>query len=524
MRIDESQYKVQDLVDRKRTSSYYTSPDGVAVIRSLLSEIPDRDGVVLMDPFMGSGVLLSAVDDLVRPSKVVGIEINKEPCELGRRVLSSLYRDVEVICGDAFKVAWNYRADIILSNPPFVRWHLISDRDELLRAVASHGYGDFITRKDPGLHILFMFLIDHVLKDHGYAILVLPASAFYTEQGAGVKRLLRYRYDVLAIVENSRSPSFSSDSRFKELIVFLRKRRPFEFNPVQTAIYRYDGSLRELYRVNINRVPRLLDRNWLSLFDYENARAIADVVERALDAGLLRYLREGEIVRGIEMYGPDFFFIPNRYWSIVSEDAESVTISDGSQRLRIPRRYLVKCLRKPEHYNNSIVVSDPGFYALAIDNEPEGDVAKYVEWGLSSGTASAAVKAFGGRWYQHIWRQLQAKKPYGHIFIRDKLDTARHRILANYSREPLCATKNFYVIRDDNPLMAAWLNSNIMRYILQYFSRRISDNWTRLLEEDYMQIPVPSKVKKDVDLSSIQNAEKVIEEYLNIRNVNATII
>ena len=118
---------------------------------------------------------------------------------------------------------------------------------------------------------------------------------------------------------------------------------------------------------------------------------------------------------------------------------------------------------------------------------------------------------------------MQTKAPYGHIFIHDKIDLTRHRILANYSEKPLCASKNFYIIREDNPLIAAWFNSSIMRYILRIFSKRISDNWTRLLEEDYLEIPVPSKSLK-VDLSNVENVDKVINEYLGIRDGDTALI
>ncbi len=52
----------------------------------------------------------------------------------------------------------------------------------------------------------------------------MPASTFYTEQGEGVKRLLKLRYDVIGLVENRVGPSFSDGSGFKELIIFARKR------------------------------------------------------------------------------------------------------------------------------------------------------------------------------------------------------------------------------------------------------------------------------------------------------------
>lgn len=517
MHIDERQYKVQDLVDRKRTSSYYTNYDGISVIRSFLKEIPNREGIVLMDPFMGSGVLLSSVNDLIKPSKVIGIEINKEPCELGRKMLSSIYDNVEVICGDAFKIAWKYKADIIISNPPFVRWHLISNRNEILEFMISHGYGKFISRKDPGLHILSIFLIDYILKEGGYASLVIPASTFYTSQGRGLKEFLKHRYDILTLVENVKEPSFSTGSGFKELIIFLRKRKLFELHETQTAIYQYDGNLRSLYAVNVKKVPKFLGRNWLSLFDYDNARKVVEIIERALEKGLLRHLSKGEILRGVEMYGPEFFFIPNKYWSLLREE-DSVLIKNKAQILSIPKRYLVKCLRKPEYYNKEIVVSNPKFYILAINDEPEGDLKKYIEWGEKQNLP--ALK-FGDKWYQHIWKQLQTKTSYGHIFIHDKLDLTKHKILANYSEKPLCASKNFYILKENNPLIAAWFNSSIMRYILKIFSKRISDNWTRLLEEDYLEIPVPSK-SMSVDLSDIQHAEESIREYLGLSDIESS--
>jgi predicted RNA methylase len=518
MFLDEFQYKVQGLVDRKKTSSYYTSPDGVTVIRYFLKEVGVREGIVLMDPFMGSGVTLSSVNDLVKPSKVIGIEISKIPCELGRKILSSIYDDVEVVCDDAFNVGWKYKADLVISNPPFVRWHLISNRDEVLNAVISHGYKNYVTRKDPGVHILSFFLIDSILKDGGCAILVLPASTFYTSQGGGLKKLLKYGYDVLAIVENLKEASFSSGSGYKELIIFLKK-KSFSFTVIPTPIYQYDGSLKELYSVNVQGIPKFMDRNWLSLFNYERAKRVVELIQRGLESGLLRYLKKDEILRGVEMYGSEFFFLPNTYWNIEAEEGDYVVTRNGWVGLRIHKKYLIKCLRKPEYYNDEIVIRDPKFYVLVIDDEPQGDLRKYVEWGEKE--KIPALK-FGKEWYQHIWKQLQTKKPYGHIFIHDKLDLERNRILANYSETPICASKNFYIIRTKNPLIAAWFNSSIMRDILHIFGKRISSKWTRLLENDYLAIPIPSKYV-NVDLNNLQNMEKVIKEYLGIKGTGVSV-
>jgi len=515
--LSDEQYAVQNLVDRKATSSYYTNKDGIAVIREFVKSIERKDGVVLMDPFMGSGVTLSSINDLVRPSKVIGIEINREPCELGRRILSRLYGNVEITCGDAFKVAWGYRADLIITNPPFVRWSLLDRkyREELLNIMEKRGYGKFISRKDPGLHILSFFLMDYILRDGGYIITVMPASAFYTNQGEGMKSLLKTKYDILAIVENKRQQSFSDGSGFKELVVFLRKGKSlfsFNDNHAKTLIYQWDGGLNSIGSIDLHSLPKFADRNWLSLFNMDIANKLIGIIEDCLERGLLRYLRRDEILRGVEMYGPDFFFLPNRYWKIIDKNDKYVIIKNNEgTRLSIPSKYLVECLRKPEYYNQ-INISDAGFYALfyalAINDEPEGDLKKYIEWGEKMGIP--ALK-FGRYWYRHVWRQLVNKRPYGHIFIRDKIDPERHRILAHYSKKPLCATKDFYIIKVNNPLIVAWYNSSLFRLILRIFSRKISDKWTRFLEGDYLAIPVPTETTEKIDFSNI---DKTIEDYL----------
>jgi len=495
--IDKRQYEIQNLVNRKETSSYYTDEEGMKVVAMLLEKLNLRGDFSLMDPFMGAGITLSSIRHLIKPKKVIGIEINKGPCELAKSILSLIYEDVEIICGDAFKFCWNYKADLIISNPPFTRWHRMKNGHEIINTALSKGYGGYINRKDPGLHVLSIFLIDHILNESGYAILILPASTFYTSQASGVKMLLKDRYDILYLVENVNKPSFSSGSGYKELIIVLRKRESKEIQHRNTEIYQYNSALKHLYSVNIHEIKGFIDKNWLSLFKYDEAKKLSQFLEEGLKQGILRFLKKNEIIRGIEMYGPEFFFIPNRYWKILKDDESALTVSNGKDAIEIPKKYLIKCLRKPEYYSKRIHIDDPKFHVLSIEDTPQGDFGKYIAWGLEQ---KVPALSFGEQWYKHIWKQIKTKKPYGHIFLRDKIDLEKHRILANYSSVPLCASKNFYIIKTNNPLIAIWFNSAVVKDFLKIFSKKISDSWTRLLEEDYLQIPVPSK---DINIQTL---------------------
>ncbi|RLG50398.1 MAG: restriction endonuclease subunit M, partial [Thermoproteota archaeon] len=134
------------------------------------------------------------------------------------------------------------------------------------------------------------------------------------------------------------------------------------------------------------------------------------------------------------------------------------------------------------------------------------------EWGARSGVAAPAIRAYGELWYSHVYRQVKAKKPFGHVFIPDKVDLLfrRRGVFANYTREETAASKNFYIARCslvDSKLITAWLNSTIFLAMLVLLGRKISETWTRLLESDYLELPIP-------DLSRLrgEQASEILEQ------------
>jgi hypothetical protein len=316
---------------------------------------------------------------------------------------------------------------------------------------------------------------------------------------------LKEFYDTLYLVENVNKPSFSSGSEFKELIVVLKKRGLKEKQNNNTEIYQYEENLNRLGSVNLHELKGFIERNWLSLFKYNEAKRLSEFLEEGLNQGVLRYLKRDEIMVGIQMFGPKFFFIPNKHWKITKESETVITISNGKDTIEIPKKYLIKCLRKPEYYMEKTYIDDPKFYILSIDGIPQGDLERYIAWGLEQKIPALSL---GEEWYKHIWKQIQTKKPYGHIFLHNKIDLKRHRILANYSSKPLCASKDFFIIKTNNPLIAMWYNSEVMRDFLKIFGKKISSSWTELLVEDYLQIPVPADNVNDKELGMFINKWK----------------
>lgn len=460
------------------------------------------------------------------------------------------------------------QADIILTNPPFTRWKYLEKeyRSFLLSVMKKLGYEKYVTRKDISLQVLAMFLCDRVLNENGLLISVLPASTFYTIYGKGCKLMLKEKYGVYALVESELKSSFSEDSGFKEVILVAVKgadRKSTVFvklddtsdvtgtakiiisgNREQKSVTSHTCSSdaknaaetaeSELYTTcNLHTLSQVFDVNWLIFFERDELRnTVIDILEQGLKTGTLKCWNELscplEVIRGIEMYGPEFFFIPNKHWEVIERNSSFVKIrstqNDKNISLTIPVKFLVETLRKPSLYSCSIEARVDTFMLsippVEINALPE-DLQNYIRWGIDSGSAQPAISVYKNYWFSHVYRQILTKKPFGQIFIPDKVDLLfkNRGVFANYTRKPVSASKNFYIIKDEggNPnrlkLLAGWFNSTIFISLLILFGRKISETWTRLLENDYLQLPV---INPDENNKAWSVVVQAVDEVLTI--------
>lgn len=86
-----------------------------------------------------------------------------------------------------------------------------------------------------------------------------------------------------------------------------------------------------------------------------------------------------------------------------------------------------------------------------------------VNWGVNSrATGSQALP----KRYSHIHRQLEAKRPFGRVFVRDEVDPSRNETIAFCSPRPLCATRDFHVIGDGTRGLEEWYNPEELKGLL----------------------------------------------------------
>jgi hypothetical protein len=131
------------------------------------------------------------------------------------------------------------------------------------------------------------------------------------------------------------------------------------------------------------------------------------------------------------------------------------------------------------------------------------------------------MDAYGRFWYSHVHRQIKTKEPFGHVFIPDKVDLLfkNRGVFANYTKERVAASKNFYIVKDEDEartkILIGWLSSTIFISVLVLLGRKISETWTRFLENDYLELPVINLNKEDETMSEvIGKVDRILTKHL----------
>lgn len=563
--------KILTPLERKRLAAYYTKDIGLNIMAkstALFLEKYLKDNVVLTDFFLGSGLTLSRTIEKIgnkRFSMILGVE--PHPLAALVAYASLLYfmkgdtRRIRIVIGDFLKLAYMQempnslydekirdigKVDVILTNPPFTRWETLDEnyRKFLRELVEKFGYKKYVVRGQLNLQLISLFLIDYFLKDNGLLVSVLPASTFYTTSGESIKNLLREKYNIIGMIESSSETAFSTDSGFKELIIVCTKGKK-EFYETAFISLNKTKNIKNLsklffrripdketleYRtvnyVDLHKVTEIWDMNWLVFFrNNELKQLLNQIFSYSMKKGtvtLWKNLFGGKfLVRGVEIYGPDFFFIPNKFWKIVGDVCGKIIIRNGKlyREFSIDKKYLEATLRRPALYADKILVR-PEHYFLVIPpvelDEFPPYLIEYLNWGKISGVAKSAVKKFGKYWYAHIYRQIKTKKPYGKVFLPDKVDSKfkNRGVFANYSNVPIVASKNFYTVKIDEDkvckVLTAWFNSTFFISLLLIAGRKISEHWTRFLRDDYLKLPIPNV--KTLNKEHVRNICKSIDK------------
>ena len=501
-----------DVEERKRLAANYTTHNSAEILVSLLEGNKPSS---IIDPFCGSGRLVSAylskLDSQegfprIRINDIMPSAVLLAYCRLIFLLAkhNQDYSFLEASIGDAFEMFPIQeedqsnslsRYDLVLMNPPFTRTHRINENQRAKFHRLKKRYSEYLIGQ-AGLHIYAMLLADSLINKNGMLGTILPAATILSQYSSGVQDLLLKNYKMKIIAASEDVKSYSENSNLREIILIAQQSK--KQTEGKTNFLRISEPNQET-KWNISSSLLISEKNltkeWNWTIFLRNPKLL-EIREQLLRSGFIKNGKNLhlDIVRGVEMYGPEFFYIPNREWKIISENEEEIILESTKTTVTVPRKFLVRSLRKPSNYTKFITPQVMDF-VLTIPEFTEKSQKWIKEYlGVSEHYALPAKQKFGLSWISHIHNQIRNKQPWGHLFFVDKFGISSTSVMAHFSEIKLTCSKNFYLLRNSSSnqakLLAAWLNSTFFIVLFLLSRREIGGSYGRLQIIDYMREPL----------------------------------
>jgi hypothetical protein len=554
---DEAGYAIQNKLhplQRKKLAANYTTIDAAKILTDFL--VDKRIFRKIADPFCGSGRLITSVlekekveyesqkivpniwiNDILLDAVLIAYLRIIHVFKKNHSDWKNRIKNITVTIGDAFQqsIGKGNDWDLIIMNPPYTRVEHLS-KELIQNLKIDYSPNSKLLKGQPGLHIYAIFFANLLLQPEGKIAAVLPASTFLSQYSRDLQFFLMDQYHISQIIISVDQKSFSDDSQFREILFYGTKYAAQRKQIDPTKFIRISSNNKGTGSENspiisileINSQKLQTERNWIKFLLPPELQNWANKIVQS------KFIKSGQqiglnLVRGVEMYGPDFFFLPNKYWDIQSISSDHVILIEKkesmlkSHNLSIEIEYLTRCFRKPGLYNNQIT---PNLQEYAIKIPNTENISQNLDYYIkqTENAADPAKKQFGNKWKSHIEHQLQTKSPFGHLFFADKFGINTTGTFIYYSDVPVTCTKNFYVVKNfhdlsnkKTQLLGAWLSSSWYLLLFLYHRREIGGSYGRLQIMDLLSEPLfidIAAISQEIENAIIEEFDHLRREYL----------
>ena len=549
---------------RKVTGSYHTRSDAAEILASI--SIEDSESTV-MDLSCGSGKLLVASNNRIKElnqkkintlNQMFGVELMQIPSCLAVINLFLENPDVKSIINIANSDSLFLepesqlsmlksnesqsklsKVDVIIMNPPFTRQESLekTQKDQLEYRFSKYD----IVNKRIGLHGYFILQGDKFLKDNGIMALVLPATVLRIESFAKLRKYIVDNFEIKFLISSSKSSSFSYGSRFREILLVIKKTKPKKSDKIRIGVLNekpvigknvkniIDGltkksikDYKEMELIDINNY--VFAQNYQNLFKFislskekvfltyekiysDNKKLIK--FNKYCKVNDHKLIRGWETLRSLHPIQSDYILLnkdntdEKSPWFFVKQDKANISITNSktNAKLKIPNSSIKFGLRRLGKIN-TISANDKLDYIVC---------KKFKE--IDKFLSTPIIDNF------EEWEKITQKKSSKLAFVRRfSLGGKSMSVCAIVSDEEFTPTQTMTIIThistDDAKILALWLNSSL--HILQMIVERVET------EGAYMELPEWAMKELFIinpdSLTNIQR-KKILKIYEKISNI-----
>ncbi len=388
-----------------------------------------------------------------------------------------------------------FKVDLLIGNPPFTR----ADRldHEYKNFLGKHLQNNEIylkyNKKSLGLYAYFLLDSLRFLKEGGTLAFVLPLSMINSSSMKPVISFLLEKYAFLYLINSEVQITFSEECTFKE-IIFIAKRKKINdlfktkfvtlkeglsrdninsiIKTMQEKIDDFEDDVIRIRLISKKKLLNTININWIVYFYNQQFYNLFKRIVLSNGITITSQVVESpryDVDRGLRAGVSNFFYLPNKYWTVIGKKDDQVVINDekNKTKLNLGERYLKPVLRKPSLYQRIIPEISEYIISLPENSSHDNSITQYIRWGKKKFNKKDGFETLTNN-------HVRKGRKIARVGIAHELSLITSRIVAFYSPVPLIMTDNFIFIRtfrqDDDKIIAAYLNSSI--FLLTYLILR----------------------------------------------------
>lgn len=216
--------KQEDIEKRRRFGQFSTPYELAKEMVSFGLGLLDTDEITFLEPCLGSGAfysaLLNVTDDDYTVKFATGIEIDPVYYSCAK----SLWSDTGInIINDNFaKVEPDRKYNFVLTNPPYVRHHYISQDDKIHLIETEKKETEIALSGLAGLYCHFILLANKWLASNAICGWLVPSEFMDVNYGSGIKDYLLNHVHLLRIHRYDPDNSMFSDALVSSCVIWFK--------------------------------------------------------------------------------------------------------------------------------------------------------------------------------------------------------------------------------------------------------------------------------------------------------------
>ena len=196
------------------------------ITQAALGQLHPADSHRFLEPSVGSGAFFSALSNTNLPLKsAVGVELDERFASAARELWGP--NGLNVVQDDFTKwvLETNYRCDLLIANPPYVRHHHLGEARAWLPDASSKVAGVKVSGLS-GLYVHFLLLAHRVLAPNAVSAWLIPSEFLDVNYGRSVKEYLQRRVQLLQVHRFDPADLQFEDALVTSTVVIFRNTPP----------------------------------------------------------------------------------------------------------------------------------------------------------------------------------------------------------------------------------------------------------------------------------------------------------